>query len=180
MDSALDVTVESARPIPFALASGKARQEAANRRADDCRRTLDLREEDLSRRPLGEQAAHDWIRAGDERVCRFKGWATEGKQDRAEPKQPQFENAVPFSRPDQTKSDSLDRAPVGETQALRSGLGKLDNGLEKRDALLGFDSSVTRLTLPRLPAIHMVDGSDWRIYRGTVDAPELREAPRCS
>jgi hypothetical protein len=163
MDSALDVTVERARPIAFSLASGKAREETTNRRADDCRRTLDLCEDDLSRRPLGEQAASDWIGAGDERVCCFKGRATEGKQSRTEPKQPQFERAVPFSRPDEAQSDSLDCAPVGETQALRSGLRELDDGLAKRDALLGFDRSVTRLPLPGLPAIHMADGSQWRI-----------------
>jgi hypothetical protein len=163
MDPALDVTVERACPIAFSLACGKAREETTNRRADDCRRTVDLREDDLSRRPLGEQAAFDWIGAGHKRVCCFKGRAAEGKQGRAAPKQPQFECAVPFSWPDETQSDSLDCAPVGETQALRSGLGELDNGLANGGALLGLDRSIARLTLPGLPAIHMVDGSHWRI-----------------
>jgi hypothetical protein len=38
----------------------------------------------------------------------------------------------------------------------------------KHDALLGLDCTVARLTLPRLPAIHLKDGSQRRASsRGT-------------
>jgi hypothetical protein len=74
--------------------------------------------------------------------------------------QPQLKRAVPFSPPDETPSDSLDLAPVGETQALRSGWGEFDDRLTKHDALLGLDRTATRLTLPRLPAIHMKDAGE--------------------
>jgi hypothetical protein len=43
--------------------------------------------------------------------------------------QPQLERAAPFSRSDKTPSDSLDLAPVGETQALRPSWGEFDEWL---------------------------------------------------
>jgi hypothetical protein len=159
MDSALNLTVERARPIPFSLTSGEAREEATNCRADDRRRAGNLRKGDLSGPPPGEQATLDRIAAADKRARRLKRRPTEPKQARTAPEQPQLEHAVPFSLPDETASDSLDLTPVGETKVLRSGSREFDDGLVKHDALLGLDRTVARLTLPRLPTIHLEDGS---------------------
>lgn len=159
MDSALNLTVERTSPIPFSLTSGKAREEAANRRTDDRRRATDLRKGDLSDRPPGEQSTLDRIAAGDERVPRLNRRPAEPKQARTASEQPQLEDAVPFSLPDETPSDSLDLAPVGETKVLRSDSREFDDGLVKHDALLGLDRTVARLMLPRLPAVHLEHGS---------------------
>lgn len=164
MGSALNLTVERARPIPFPLTRGEAWKETANRRADDERRATDLRKDNLSGRPLGEQAALNRIAAADKRVRRQKRRAAEAKQSRTVSKESQLERAVAFSWTDETPSDALDRAPVSETQALRAGGRELDDGVTKHDALLGLDRAVPRLTLPRLPAIHMENGSQWRAY----------------
>jgi hypothetical protein len=76
--------------------------------------------------------------------------------------------------PDETPSDSLDLAPVGETKVLRSGASEFDDRPLKHDALLGLDRTVARLTLPRLPAIHLEDGSqrDAR-SRGTQERSQV-------
>ena len=168
MDSALNLTVERARPIPLSTTSGEAWEETANRRADDRRRAADLRKDDLSGRPLGEQTALNRITAADKRVRCLKRRPAEPKQSWALSEQPQLKRAVSFSRPDETPSDSLELAPVDETQVLRSSWGEFDDGLAKYDALLGLDRTVTRLTLPRLPAIHMEDGSQWPTYWRTA------------
>lgn len=168
MDSALNLTVERARPISFSLTSGETREETANRRADDRRRAADLRKDDLSGRPLGEQATLNRIAAANKRVRCLKLRPAESKQSRTASQQPQLKVAVSFSGSDETPSDSLDLAPVGEAQALSSGWGELDDGLTKHDALFGLHGTVTRLTLPRFPAIHIDDGSQWRTYWRTV------------
>lgn len=159
MGSALNLTVERSRPIPFSLTSGEAREETSNRRADDGRRPADLLKDDLSDRPPCEQATMNRITAADKPVRRLKGRPTEPKQGRASSEHPQLEHAVPLSQPDETARDSLDLAPVGDTQTLSSGRGELHDRLEKPHALLGLNRSVTCLTLPRLPAIHIEDGS---------------------
>jgi hypothetical protein len=159
MDSTLNLTVERSCPIPFSLTSGEAREETANRRADDGRRTADLLKDDLSDRPPSEQATMDRIAAADKPVRRFKGRPAEPKQGRASSEHPQLERAVPLSRADETARDSLDLAPVGGPEMLSSGRGELDDGLVKPHALLGLHRTVTCLTLPRLPAIHIEDGS---------------------
>jgi hypothetical protein len=159
VDSALNLTIERARPIPFSLTSGEAREKATNRRTDDRRRATDLRKGNLSGRPPGEQATLDRIAATDKRVRRLNRRPAEPKQARTASEQPQLEHAVPLSLPDETVSDSLDLAPVNETKVLRSGLGEFDDRLVKHDALLGLDCTVARLTLPRLPTIHLEDGS---------------------
>ena len=115
MDSTLNLTVERARPIPFSLTGGEAREEAANRRTDDRRRATDLRKGDLSGRPPGEQAALDRIAAADKRARRLKRRPAEPKQARTAAEQPQLEHAVPFSLPDETPSDLFDLAPICET-----------------------------------------------------------------
>jgi len=115
MHSALNLAVERARPIPFSPMTGEPREETANRRPDDGRRTADLRKDDLSDRPLSEQATMDRIAASDKPVRRFKCRPAEPKQSRAPSEHPQLERAVPLSRPDNTPSHSLDFAPVGET-----------------------------------------------------------------
>src|SRR3954469_6112409 len=115
MDSALNLTVERARPIPFSLTSGEAREEAANRRTNNRWRAADLRKGDLSGWPLGEQAAFDWIAAADKRARRLNPRPAELKQARTASEQPQLEQAVPLSSSDETPSDSLDLMPVGET-----------------------------------------------------------------
>ena len=159
VDSALNLTVERARPIPLSLTSGEAWEEAADRRTDDRRRATDLRKGDLSGRPSGEQPTLDRIAAADKRVRRLNLRPAEPKQAGTAPEQPQLEHAVPFPLPDETPSDSLDLAPVGETKELRSSSGEFDDRLAKHDALLGLDRTVTRLALPRLPTIHVEDGS---------------------
>jgi hypothetical protein len=115
MHSALNLTVERARPIPFSLTSGKTWEETANRRADDGRRASDLRKDDLSNWALSEQAAMNRITASDQSVRCFKRRRTEPKQSRTSSENSQRERAVPLSRPDDTPSDSLDFAPVRET-----------------------------------------------------------------
>lgn len=165
MHSALNLTVERARPTPFSLTSGEAREETANRRSDDWRRAADLLKHDLSDRPPGEQATIDRIAAADEPVRRLKGRPAEPKQSRASSEHPQLERAVPLSRADETARDSLDFAPVGGAQALSSGRGVLDDRLAKPHALLGLHRTVTCLMLPRLPAIHIEDGSQLRNNR---------------
>ena len=115
MDSALNLTVERARPIPFSLTSGEAWEETANRRADDKRRAADLRKDDLSGRPLGEQATLNPIAAADERVRSLERRPAEPKQRRAASEHPQLKRAIPFSGPHETPTDSLDFAPIGET-----------------------------------------------------------------
>ena len=171
MGSALNLTVERARPIPFSLTRGETREETADRRADDGRRAADLRKDDLSDRPLSEQATMDWIAAADKPVRCFKGRPAEPKQSRASSEHPQLERAVPLSWPDDTPSDSLDFAPVGDTEVLRTGRGELDEGITKHDALFGLHRTVIRLTLPRLPAIHIQDGSQCRSYRHAGQEP---------
>jgi hypothetical protein len=133
-----------------------------------------LRKGDLSGRPLGEQATLDRIAAADKRARRLNRRPAEPKQARTAPEQPQLEHAVPFSLPDETPSDSLDLAPVGETKVLRSGASEFDDRPLKHDALLGLDRTVARLTLPRLPAIHLEDGSqrDAR-SRGTQERSQV-------
>jgi hypothetical protein len=115
MDSALNLTVERARPIPLPLTSGKAWEETANRRADYRGRAIDLREDDFSGRPLSQQATLNRIAAADKHVRCLKRRPAEPKQSRAVSEQPQLERAAPFSWPDETPSDSLDLAPVGKT-----------------------------------------------------------------
>jgi hypothetical protein len=159
MNAALNLTVERARPIPLSLTSGEAREEPANRRTDDRRRASDLRKGDLSGRPSGEQPTLDRIAAADKRARRLNLRPAEPKQARTASEQPQLEDAVPFSLPDETPSDSLDLTPIGETKVLRSGSGEFDDRLVKRDALLGLDRTVARLTLPRLATVHREDGS---------------------
>jgi hypothetical protein len=159
VDSALNLTVERTGPVPFSLARGEAWEEAANRRTDDQGRATDLRKGDLSGRPLGEQATLDRIAAADKRARRLNRRPPEPKQARTASEQPQLERAVPFSLPDETPSDSLHFTPVGETKVLRSGSCEFDDRPVKGDALLGLDRTVARLTLPRLPAIHLKDGS---------------------
>jgi hypothetical protein len=161
MYPALNLTVERTPPIPFSLTSRETREETANRRSDDGRRAPDLRKDDLSDRPLSEQATMNRIAAADEPVRCFKRRRAEPKQSRASSEYPQLEGAVPLSWPDDTPSDSLDFAPVGDTQVLRSRRGELDKGITKHDALLGLHSAVTRLMLPRLPAVHPEDGSQF-------------------
>jgi hypothetical protein len=136
MDSALNLTVKRARPISFSLTGREPGKETSNRRVDDRRRATDLRKDDLSGRPLSEQATFDRIAAADKRVRCLKRRPAEPKQSRAVSEHTQLKRAVPFSWPDETPSDSLDRAPVGETQALRSSWGELDDRLAKHDALL--------------------------------------------
>lgn len=121
MDSALNLTVERTRPIPSSLTSSKAWEEPANRRADDGRGAADLVESDLSGRPLGEQPTLDRIAAAGKRFRRLKRRPPEPEQSRTVSEQPQLERAAPFSCPDEPPSDSLDLAPVGETQAFRAG-----------------------------------------------------------
>jgi hypothetical protein len=115
MDSALNLTVERARPIPLPLTSGKAWEETANRRADDRGRAINLREDDFSGRPLGQQATLNRIAATGKNVRGLKRRPAEPKQRRAVSQQPQLERAAPLSWPDKTPSDSLDFAPVGKT-----------------------------------------------------------------
>jgi hypothetical protein len=165
MNSALDMTVEGTRPIPFSLTSGETREETANRRADDGRRAANLRKHDLSDRPLSEQTTMDRIAAADKPVRCFKDRTAEPKQSRASSEHPQLERAIPLSRPNDAPSDSLDRAPIGDTQVLRTGQGKLDEGITKHDALFGLHRTITLLTLPRLPAIHIQNGNHYRSYR---------------
>lgn len=162
MDPALNLTVERARPIPFSLTTGKTREETVNRRTDNGRRASDLRKDDLPDGPLSEQATVDRIAAADKPVCCFKGRRAEPKQSRTSSEHPQLERAVPLSWPDETPSDSFDFAPIGETQVLRSRRRELDEGITKHDALLGLHRAVTRLTLPRFPAVHAEDGSQFQ------------------
>jgi hypothetical protein len=115
MDSALNLTVERACPIPFSLTSGEAWEEAANRRADDGGRAANLRKDNLPGRPLGEQTTLNRIAAADKRVSCLKRRPAKPKQSRAVSEHPQLKPAVPLSRPDETPSDSLDLAPVRET-----------------------------------------------------------------
>ena len=115
MDSALNLAIEGARPIPFSLTSGEAREEPPNRRADDGRRTADLRKDDLSGRSPGEQTTLDLIAAADERVRSLERRQAEPKQRRAASEHPQLKCAIPFSGPHETPSDSLDLAPISET-----------------------------------------------------------------
>jgi hypothetical protein len=115
MNSALNLTVERARPIPFSLTSGEAWVEPANRRADGKRWAADLRKGDLPGRSLGEQSTFDRIPAAGKPVRSLKRWPPEAKQRRAVPEQAQLERPVSLSRPDQASSDSLDLAPIGVT-----------------------------------------------------------------
>lgn len=162
MHAALNLTVERPRPIPFSPTTGETREETANRRADDGRRAVDLRKDDLPDRPQSEQATMDRIAAADKSVRCFKRRPAEPKQSRTSSEHPQLEGAVPLSWPDDTPRDSLDFAPVGETQILRSRRGELDEGITKHDALLGLYRAVTRLMLPRLPAVHAKEGSQFK------------------
>jgi hypothetical protein len=164
VDSALNLTVERTRPIPLPLTSGKAWKETANRRADDRGRAIDLREDDFSGRPPGEQATLNRIAAADKNVRCLKRRPAEPKQRRAVSEKAQLERAAAFSWPDETPSDSLDLAPVGKTQALRPGGRELNDGLPQHDPLFGLNRTVTRLTLPRPPAIHIEDSSQWRTH----------------
>jgi len=115
MDSALNLTVERTRPIPFSLTGSKAWEETANRRADDKRRAADLRKDDLSGRPLGEQATLNRIAAADERVRSLERRPAEPKQRRAASEQPQLKRPIPLSWPDEAPSDPLNLSPIGET-----------------------------------------------------------------
>ena len=114
MDSALNLTVERTRPISLSLTGGEAREETANRRADDRRGAADLRKDDLASGPLGKQATLNRIAAADERLRCLKRGLAEPKQSRAASEQPQLKRAVPFSRSDETPSHSLDLAPIGD------------------------------------------------------------------
>jgi hypothetical protein len=104
----------------------------------------------------------DRIAAADKSVRCFERRRTEPKQSGASSEHPQLERAVPLSWPDDTPRDSLDFAPVGETQILRSRRGELDERITKHDALFGLYRAVTRLMLPRLPAVHAKDGSQFK------------------
>jgi hypothetical protein len=115
MDSALNLTVERTRPISLSLTGGEAREETANRRADDRRGAADLRKDDLASGPLGKQATLNRIAAADERLRCLKRGLAEPKQSRAASEQPQLKRPIPLSWPDEAPSDPLNLSPIGET-----------------------------------------------------------------
>ena len=70
-------------------------------------------------------------------------------------------------------------APVGPTEALRTGLRKFGDGRTQDDALLRLDRAVGGLTLPGVPAICLHEpladredagapGSTWRVDHDLV------------